>query len=124
MRRLTLKELPIVKQALLAKQGNICAICQRGLTTSTGVMDHDHVTGQCRGVLCRACNGMEGKIKNILVRWGRGAGVEWLGRLILYWIKYKANPNQFLYPTHRDEDEKRILRNTKARKARAKTKKG
>ena len=45
--------------ALLEKQGGMCAICKK---TSSGVdgrsfhVDHDHVTGAVRGLLCQTCN--------------------------------------------------------------------
>ena len=123
MRRLTAREIPIVKHAILTnRQDGKCPLCLRPLTVATGALDHDHVTGQVRGVLCKPCNGAEGKIKNIMLRWGRGAGLDWLGRLILYWIKYRDNPNPFLYHTHRNDEEKRVLKNARARKARAKKK--
>ena len=51
---LTLSEL----QAMLAQQGNGCAICHTSLTMparSTHV-DHCHRTGVVRGILCRRCN--------------------------------------------------------------------
>jgi hypothetical protein len=43
--------------ALLAKQGGICAICSR--TCSTGrrlSVDHEHDSGRIRGLLCNSCN--------------------------------------------------------------------
>lgn len=45
-------------QKLLASQGGECAICPRLLVyPSKGAhVDHDHLTGKVRGVLCRWCN--------------------------------------------------------------------
>lgn len=43
--------------AMLAKQGGVCNICQR--TPSEGRnfhIDHDHDTGVVRGILCPKCN--------------------------------------------------------------------
>lgn len=43
--------------ALLAFQGGVCYICRRanGATKKLAV-DHDHVTGEVRGLLCSNCN--------------------------------------------------------------------
>lgn len=41
--------------ALLGAQGEKCAICFRSITVRFHV-DHDHVTGKVRGLLCRHCN--------------------------------------------------------------------
>lgn len=44
---------------LFYKQGAKCAICRtdigKGLDNSTAI-DHDHITGKVRGLLCQACN--------------------------------------------------------------------
>lgn len=43
---------------MFGKQQECCAICgkhQSKLSTTLGV-DHDHITGKVRGLLCRACN--------------------------------------------------------------------
>ncbi len=42
-------------QAMLVKQGNACAICKTTFTNSPHV-DHNHVTGVVRGLLCGNCN--------------------------------------------------------------------
>jgi hypothetical protein len=51
--------------SLLAEQGGVCAICQKPETELGGkhkrlvrqlAVDHDHETGQVRGLLCRRCN--------------------------------------------------------------------
>ena len=51
-------------EEMLKSQNNVCAICFRpetfemkGTIHSLAV-DHDHVTGKIRGLLCRACNQM------------------------------------------------------------------
>lgn len=126
--RLTAKQVPIVKQHIIAKeQGGQCPLCRRGLTVETGCMDHDHITGRVRGILCRGCNGAEGKIKNAFVRYGgslRTDLVEFLRALADYLEYHRNNPRTFLYHLHRNEDEKRVLRNTRARKKRAAIKRG
>ena len=47
---------------MLARQGGGCAVCRR-TETSNGhdwTVDHDHVTGKIRGLLCSQCNSMLG----------------------------------------------------------------
>lgn len=44
---------------LLASQGNACAICRQQLRLGrdkSAHIDHDHATGDVRGVLCTKCN--------------------------------------------------------------------
>ncbi len=61
-----------VHDELVALSGNRCAICgnpETYIDTRTGKvhrlsLDHDHVTGQVRGILCRRCNTMIGKIND------------------------------------------------------------
>jgi len=44
-------------EAMLASQDGRCAVCQTPKTKGVGwCVDHDHVTGQVRGILCDACN--------------------------------------------------------------------
>lgn len=43
--------------AMLARQGGVCAICKGAPSTRKGYhVDHDHTTGKLRGLLCSACN--------------------------------------------------------------------
>lgn len=55
-------------ERLSVAQGHVCAVCGRPETaTHAGKViglsvDHDHVTGQVRGLLCRDCNVSEGKL--------------------------------------------------------------
>lgn len=44
---------------MLLAQGGVCAICNRPPSDPRGYkmhVDHDHVTGRVRGILCGACN--------------------------------------------------------------------
>lgn len=45
-------------------QGNKCAICFSGFGDRPGSVDHDHATGQVRGVLCSACNTGLGAVRD------------------------------------------------------------
>ena len=45
-------------ESLLQKQGSCCAICRRSRSEfrSNLAVDHDHTTGEIRGLLCIHCN--------------------------------------------------------------------
>lgn len=49
-------------------QGQVCFLCQRatGATRALSV-DHDHKTGEVRGLLCRPCNDLLGHIRDDVV---------------------------------------------------------
>lgn len=43
--------------AMLEKQGGVCAICRKAPPAQRRLaVDHDHVTGVVRGLLCTSCN--------------------------------------------------------------------
>lgn len=73
------------------------------------VLDHDHISGQCRGVLCRGCNGAEGKVANAVSAWGKTgkeytAILAWLERMVEY---LRREATEYIYPTHVMADEKK-----------------
>lgn len=119
----------VCRTKLLAIQKGCCAICKTEIAklpkTTSGkvqapVLDHDHNTGICRGVLCNNCNGIEGKIINLATRAKRsGTSLEWIESLVEYLTHHKVNRTSMLHPTHKSIEEKRVLINKKARLKRA-----
>ncbi len=63
--------------ALLDAQGGTCAICGRTPEESGATLhvDHDHVTGKLRGILCRSCNHGLGRFQD---------NIEWLFNAACY----------------------------------------
>lgn len=108
----------------LQEQGGLCPLCQKPIDTTIkgeGVLDHDHDTGQIRGVLHRSCNAAEGKISNAAARWGAKSAayadiIPYLESLVAY---LRTPASRFIYPMHKTADEKKDDRNRKAREARA-----
>ena len=123
--RLKTSQIAGIRTAIQTKrQGNKCPLCERAFGFKVvACLDHDHVTGLVRGVFCKNCNGMEGKIKNLATR-GRTqlAMSQYLRNIADYWDFYSVDRTGLLHPVHLTTDEKRIKRNTKARKLRAVTK--
>lgn len=65
---------------LLAEQNGVCAICQGPPRTFRHlVVDHDHKTGQVRGLLCQPCNVGLGQFEDDESRLRRA--LEYMGRL-------------------------------------------
>ncbi len=126
MRRLTVKELIQVKKKLYRDQRGKCAICKNRFSEPKDVCgDHNHKTGHLRALLCRNCNSMNGKIMNCANRAKRAStALIWLGKMIAYEVYHAANPSQWLHPSHRTDDEKRLRRNKRATKRRKLNKAG
>lgn len=122
MQRLTNSMVAVVRAKILATQQGLCAVCRIAIAKEgkTPTLDHDHDSGVCRGVLCNNCNGLEGKINNIANRAKRdGSPLEWLESLVAYLNYHKVNRTAMLHPTHKTLEEKRVLKNKRARVKRA-----
>lgn len=118
MLRLKTTQVKPTRDDMLTKQGGRCAITHYPLPAEKAVLDHDHASGHVRAVLSRGANSLLGKLENNYKRYGLSLGELFaLGRnLEAYMTRdYTTNP---LHPTHKSEDEKRIRRNTLARKRR------
>lgn len=125
MKRLSQSQIAEHKKKLLKTQAFKCGLCGIDMSTMATrdlCLDHDHKCGHVRAVLCRNCNGIEGKIFNLANRGKRGGTVEsFLVQVIKYWREYAhSNTADIVYhPSHKTVDEKRLERNRKARRARA-----
>jgi hypothetical protein len=50
---------------LLESQHGVCALCSRSCATGRNLaVDHEHSTGEVRGLLCQACNTALGKFQD------------------------------------------------------------
>lgn len=132
--KLKASELPEYKKMLMQLQGNKCPLCGGSLlalTPANRVLDHDHETGFCRAVVCRGCNGAEGKILGVISGYGKAGNnryfqLKWLRNLLAYWELHQTPQTDRIYHTHKSAAELREARNRKARLdyARKKTKGG
>jgi hypothetical protein len=104
-------------EQLKAQKGR-CPLTGRSVTMATGVIDHDHVTGRIRAILTNGVNRAEGIINGAMTKWAgmktQTERVQFLRNLADY---YEAKPLNYIYPTHKTDDEKRIAKNKKAVKA-------
>lgn len=129
--KLKASEVAAYKKELLDKQGWKCPLCGgslKAVTPVNRVLDHDHETGFCRAVVCRGCNGAEGKIKGVISGYGKAGNnryfqLQWLERLYEYWKLHSKPQTDKVYHKHQTEAEKREAKNRKARLAYARKKK-
>ena len=131
MRKLTRTQLRSFTISQLQAQGGICPLCQQKIDYSIpreAVCDHDHNTGEVRGILHRSCNAALGKVDNAAGCWGAksmsyDAIVPWLKAMIAYYEKPGLG---VIYPEHKTAEQKaeatRIKRNKTAAVRRASAK--
>jgi hypothetical protein len=125
MMRIKYAEVGKYREEFSAAQGHRCAICQQVVPETSRVLDHCHTSGLFRAMLCRNCNGLEGKILTRARQGQRQFDPKWfLKRVLAYWeTHHDATPEHgLIHPTFKTPDEKRLARNAKARAARAKAK--
>ena len=109
-RRIKTTQVTGVRAMHAEQQGGRCGICMQPTAAASQVLDHDHKTGVIRGMLCRNCNGIEGKILSLARRGQRQYDPPWfLKRVTAYWEKHDRpmQPDDLLHPTHKTADEKR-----------------
>jgi len=64
----------IYKNFILAAQGWKCPICGKTIepNSSAACLDHDHIYGDIRGVLCRTCNCYVGRFDDNIIGISKG----------------------------------------------------
>lgn len=97
----------------------MCALCRLPLPATSAVLDHNHSTGAIRASLHRGCNALLGKVENNAARYGVTDVSAFGAGLGSYLARHRTNITGLLHPSHKTEDEKRLLRNKRARTARA-----
>lgn len=104
MPKLKHNELPGYRDAQLAQQDGLCALCG-AVIEDDPVLDHDHVSGRVRAVVHRGCNRAEGVARHAL-RWVKGGTPEFLRKAADYMEQsWDHAPH---HPTHKTEQDKRL----------------
>lgn len=129
MRKVTRAQLRTITMKLAKEQGGNCLLCGKPLDFSikgakgdSVVADHCHLSGRIRGALHRSCNGGEGRVSSAAGRWIVGSMQDPLAiaKALRALAEYlEREPSNFIYPTHKTDEEKRLAANAKARKQRA-----
>lgn len=113
-----------VARYLQNEQGGRCPLCGLHIDLKIkgeGIIDHDHDTGEIRGVLHRSCNAAEGKISNAASRWGAKSGryediIKYLEAVVHY---LRTAHTGMMYFAHKTPDEKKDAAALKRKEARA-----
>ena len=138
--KLKYSELAGKRLKLLQEQDNRCAICKcsfdeayynhkkrKTFPKHTPCLDHCHRTGQVRGVLCSGCNSTEGVFINAITRYHTNLNpqfvldlTDYLNGLTKYYVKYHLVEECITHPSFKNDEEKRLLKNKRARLKRKK----
>ena len=102
MRQLSNKDLKQYRQELLQTQDNLCLLCSKTIPQDKAVLDHNHKSGQVRGVLHRHCNWILGKVERASARSGIPNFLD-LAQMYL-----KRTNLLVLYPVKRKRKKKKI----------------
>lgn len=123
-RQLKPSEVKSVRDQLVKRQGNKCAICGKPFTPRDyACLDHCHTTGYIRGAVHNSCNGVEGKVKTKANFSHKGVSPEEYIIGLGKYLELNAKPRfNLIHPDHVTDDQKRLQRNAKARAARARKK--
>lgn len=111
-------QIPAERAKRLQAQSGLCSLCQE--VPAVPCLDHCHKNGHCRGVLCRGCNALLGKLENNRGRYGLGSDTKFsrfLSNVAGYLSRYRFG--DVLHPTFKTPEQKRVARNAAARKRRA-----
>lgn len=118
MQKLSRTVVPRYTTSLVLQQKGVCPLCTYPLlkTVRGGlVLDHEHSTGEVRGVLCRWCNGVLGKVEGWANRAkGELSHLKWLENA----LQYLSQPGKgVIYHLHKTGEEKVAAKRLQARKA-------
>lgn len=125
LERIPRPQLRAVMMMLWQRQGGKCGICGERIDitvmgkASNYVVDHDHTTGEIRGVLHRSCNAAEGKVANAAGQWG-AKSMRYVDILVFLkkLVHYLENSGSgMMYPDHKTPEQKKDAALLKRRKA-------
>jgi Recombination endonuclease VII len=116
--RIKLSEIAETRERLHLTQVGRCSLCSSHMLATETVLDHCHTTGAIRAALHRSCNALLGKVENNAKRYGVKNLAAWAHGVPAYLQHHQVNRTGLLHPSHKTDEEKRLARNTKARKAR------
>lgn len=117
--RIKAKDLLGIKARLIEAQGGLCPLCGgslRGINPVNAVVDHCHDKGYIRAVLHRGCNSVEGKVKRLIIGFGKTSDPRiFLRNLLDYWENHKTPKTPWIHHTFKSGEEKRAARNKQSR---------
>jgi len=118
MRKLSAGQVKQFRRKLFAEQEGICPLCLLPLPEETRqtAIDHDHITGEIRGLLHLGCNRVEGVVFKAISTFGKQGKdydtcVPFLERLAEY---LKKDGKGLIYHLHKTPEEKEIENKRKA----------
>jgi hypothetical protein len=116
MKKLKHSEIKSHRLELLAQQGYRCRLCAEPLSEEQAVLDHNHKSGEIRGVLHRFCNTFLGKIENNVVR--NRISDEQLDKIFTNYKDYVKITTDVLHPTHltAEQRQQRARKRAQARR--------
>lgn len=115
--KISRSQLYAITMQLLHRQGGVCLVCEKPINVKTVgrssdyVCDHNHETGEVRGILHRSCNSALGKIDHAAGRWGAKSMkyediIPYLKKVVAYYEYVENTSTGIMYPNHLTPEEK------------------